>query len=104
MRCSQRRSTSKPKAVGVAVTEKRKQHEERTEEHSVTGPETAADEGLPTLLQQLIAGTESGAKVAVRQVAKELRIGSSKATKLLQQAAEIGVLHKTKTPGGYVAA
>ncbi|WEJ70362.1 hypothetical protein [Pseudomonas sp. PSE14] len=40
--------------------------------------------------------------MAVRQVAKELRIGSSKATKLLQQAAELGVLHKT--PGGYVAA
>lgn len=86
----------------VAVTEKRKQPEERSEEHSVTGPETAADEGLLALLQQLIAGTESGAKVAVRQVAKELRIGSSKATRLLQQAAEIGVLHKT--PGGYVAA
>lgn len=86
----------------VAVTEKRKQPEERREEHSVTGPETAAVEGLPALLQQLIAGTESGAKVAVRKVAKELRIGSSKATRLLQQAAEIGVLHKT--PGGYVAA
>lgn len=86
----------------VAVTEKRKQPEERSEERSVTVPETAADEGLLALLQQLIAGTESGAKVAVRQVAKELRIGSSKATRLLQQAAEIGVLHKT--PGGYVAA
>lgn len=88
--------------ASVAVTEKRKQPEERSGEHSETGPEAAADEGLPALLQQLIAGTESGAKVAVRQVAKELRIGSSKATRLLQQAAEIGVLHKT--PGGYVAA
>jgi hypothetical protein len=86
----------------VAVTEKRKQPEEHSEERPVSGPETATSEGLPALLQQLIAGTESGAKVAVRQVAKELRIGSSKATRLLQQAAESGVLHKT--PGGYVAA
>lgn len=86
----------------VAVTEKQKQPEERGEEHAESVAETATGEGLPPLLQQLIARTESGAKVAVRQVAKELRIGSSKATKLLQQAAEIGVLHKT--PGGYVAA
>lgn len=88
--------------VPAAVTQKRKQPEERSEERAETRAETAADEGLPPVLQQLIAETESGAKVAVRQVAKELRIGSSKATKLLQQAAEIGVLHKT--PGGYVAA
>lgn len=86
----------------VAVTEQQKQPEERGEEHAESVAETATGEGLPPLLQQLIARTESGAKVAVRQVAKELRIGSSKATKLLQQAAEIGVLHKT--PGGYVAA
>lgn len=86
----------------VAATEKQKQAEERGEHRAETAQETGADDGLPPLLQQLIAGTESGAKVAVRQVAKELRIGSSKATKLLQQAAEIGVLHKT--PGGYVAA
>lgn len=86
----------------VAVTEKQKQPEERNEEHAESVAEAATGEGLPPLLQQLIARTESGAKVAVRQVAKELRIGSSKATKLLQQAAEIGVLHKT--PGGYVAA
>lgn len=86
----------------VAVTEKQKQPEERGEEDAESVAETATGEGLPPLLQQLIARTESGAKVAVRQVAKELRIGSSKATKLLQQAAEIGVLHKT--PGGYVAA
>ena len=59
----------------------------------------AWDEAYAPLLQRI---DQSGAKVAVRQVAKELRIGSSKATKLLQQATEIGVLHKT--PGGYVAA
>lgn len=82
----------------VAVTEKQERHKEQAE----TGTETASVQGLPPLLQQLIAGTESGTKVAVRQVAKELRIGSSKATKLLQQAAEMGVLHKTA--GGYVAA
>lgn len=86
----------------VAVTEKQKQPEERVEQHAETAPVSGADDGLPPLLLQLIAGTESGSKVAVRQVAKELRIGSSKATKLLQQAAELGVLHKT--PGGYVAA
>ncbi|WBG63385.1 hypothetical protein ELR50_11100 [Pseudomonas citronellolis] len=82
----------------VAVTENQKQPEERQQEQA----ETAVDHGLPQLLQQLIDRTESGTKVAVRQVAKELRIGSSKATKLMQQAAEIGVLHKTA--GGYVAA
>lgn len=86
----------------VAATEKQKQPEERGEHRAETAQETGPDGGLPPLLQQLIAGTESGAKVAVRQVAKELRIGSSKATKLLQQAAELGVLHKS--PGGYVAA
>ncbi|QIE87009.1 hypothetical protein [Pseudomonas nitroreducens] len=86
----------------VAATGKQKQPEERGEHRAETSPELGADDGLPPLLQQLIAGTESGAKVAVRQVAKELRIGSSKATRLLQQAAESGVLHKT--PGGYVAA
>lgn len=90
------------KRAPVAVTAKQKQPEERGEEHAESGPETAGSEGLPPLLQQLIARTERGTKVAVRQVAKELRIGSSKATKLMQQAAEVGVLHKT--PGGYVAA
>ncbi|HCK4502996.1 TPA: hypothetical protein N0H38_004474 [Pseudomonas aeruginosa] len=86
----------------VAVTEKQEQQEERHQEQAETGTETATDQGLPASLQQLIARTESGTKVAVRHVAKELRIGSSKATKLLQQAAEMGVLHKTA--GGYVAA
>ncbi|MCP1651827.1 hypothetical protein [Pseudomonas nitroreducens] len=92
------RPTPAAKLAPAAVTAKQKRPEERAE----AVPETADGEGLPPLLQQLIARTERGAKVAVRQVAKELRIGSSKATKLLQQAAEIGVLQKT--PGGYVAA
>ncbi|MBD9483873.1 hypothetical protein IB229_12880 [Pseudomonas sp. PDM14] len=82
----------------VAATATRKQTEERGQKQAETEQET----GLPPALQQLIAGTASGAKVAVRQVAKELQIGSAKATKLLQQAAEMGVLHKTA--GGYVAA
>ncbi|MDG9854147.1 hypothetical protein N7403_09820 [Pseudomonas nitroreducens] len=88
--------------VPVAVSEKQEQQEERHQEQAETGAETDAAQGLPAPLQQLIARTASGTKVAVRQVAKELRIGSSKATKLLQQAAEMGVLHKTAS--GYVAA
>lgn len=86
----------------VAITAQQEQVEERHQEQPETGRETATEQGLPPQLQQLIAGTERGTKVAVRQVAKDLRIGSSKATKLLQQAAEMGVLHKTA--GGYVAA
>ncbi|KAF1072670.1 MAG: hypothetical protein GAK45_00105 [Pseudomonas citronellolis] len=82
----------------VSVTENRKQPEEHPQELA----ETATDEDLPPLFQQLIERTESGTKVAVRQVAKELKIGSNKATKLMQQAALVGVLHKTA--GGYVAA
>ncbi|MDF3935327.1 hypothetical protein [Pseudomonas citronellolis] len=82
----------------VAVTE----HQKQPQEHHQEQAETAIAQDLLPLLQQLIARTESGAKVAVRQVAKELRIGSNKATKLMQQAAEIGALHKTA--GGYVAA
>lgn len=96
------RPASTAEHTPVAVPEKQKQPEERGQQHAETAPESGADDGLPALLLQLIAGTERGAKVAVRQVAKELRIGSSKATKLLQQAAELGVLNKT--PGGYVAA
>jgi hypothetical protein len=88
--------------VPVAAAATQEQPQERRQKQTGTGTETDADQSLPPELQQLIARTESGAKVAVRQVAKELRIGSSKATNLLQQAAEIGVLHKTA--GGYVAA
>lgn len=96
------RTTQGQERYPVAVTAKQEQPEERHQEQPETGLETAAEQGLPPQLQQLIAGTERGTKVAVRQVAKDLRIGSSKATKLLQQAAEMGVLHKTAS--GYVAA
>lgn len=96
-------STTQPQERSlVAETAIQEQPEKHHQEHATTALETAADQELPPQLQQLIAGTERGTKVAVRQVAKDLRIGSSKATKLLQQAAEMGVLHKTA--GGYVAA
>ncbi|CAD5378986.1 conserved membrane hypothetical protein [Pseudomonas sp. OF001] len=90
--------------------------QERTEEQAETiaqeQPETAQDKArseevgvdsaLPEPLLQLIASTESGTKMAVRRVAKELRIGSDKATKLMQKAAGMGVLNKTDA--GYVTA
>ncbi|MGF0336750.1 hypothetical protein [Ectopseudomonas toyotomiensis] len=76
--------------------------QKRTEEHPVTEPETAAGADLPAELLQLIARTESGAKLAVRQVAKELRMGSERTTRLMQQATEAGLL--SKTSAGYVAA
>lgn len=90
--------------------------QERTEEQAETiaqeQPETAQDKAcseecgvdsaLPAPLLELIASTESGAKLAVRRVAKELRIGSDKATKLMQKAAGMGVLNKTDA--GYVTA
>ena len=79
-----------------------KREQERPQEHAETKPETATDEALPPALLQLIAGTEQGTKVAVRQVAKALRIGSDKATKLMQRASEAGLL--SKTAAGYVAA
>lgn len=82
----------------VAVTAKR----ERQQEQGETKVETAGGDGIPAELVQLIASTERGTKVAVRQVAKVLRIGSDKATKLMQKAAEAGLL--SKTAAGYVAA
>ena len=75
--------------------------QERQQEQAETKPETA-DDDIPAELMQLIANTERGTKVAVRQVAKVLRIGSDKATKLMQKAAETGLL--SKTAAGYVAA
>ncbi len=96
------RSTPVAERSPVAVTENRKQAKERQQERTETDTGTAVAQVLPPELQQLIAKAQSGAKVAVRQVAKELQIGSSKATRLLQQAAELGLLHKTA--GGYVAA
>lgn len=84
------------------VTAQQEQPKERQQEQEGTAPETATGESLPTELLQLIASTERGTKVAVRQVAKGLRIGSDKATRLMQQASDAGLL--SKTPSGYVAA
>lgn len=79
-----------------------KRAEERAQEQPKTEPETATGTDLPAELLQLIARTESGAKLAVRQVARELRMGSERTTRLMQQATEAGLLSKTAT--GYVAA
>jgi hypothetical protein len=81
---------------------RQKRTEERPQEHTETTPETAVDDALPIDLLTLISSTPSGQKVAVRQVAKALRMGSDKATKLMQQATERGLL--SKTAAGYVAA
>lgn len=81
---------------------RQKHTEERPQEHPETEPETPAGTDLPAELLQLIARTERGAKLAVRQVAKELRMGSERTTRLMQQATEAGLL--SKTAAGYVAA
>ncbi|MDR8014074.1 hypothetical protein [Ectopseudomonas guguanensis] len=81
---------------------RQKRTEERPQEHPETEPETPAGTDLPAELLQLIARTERGAKLAVRQVARELRMGSERATRLMQQATEAGLL--SKTAAGYVAA
>lgn len=86
----------------VAVTAQQEQPKERQQEQEGTEPETAQAQGLPAELLQLIASTERGTKVAVRQVAKVLRIGSDRATRLMQEAAAAGLL--SKTAAGYVAA
>lgn len=86
----------------AAETAKQEQPQERQQERAVTERETVAGDGLPVELLQLIGSKESGTKVAVRQVAKVMRIGSDKATKLMQKAAEAGLL--SKTAAGYVAA
>ena len=92
------RPTQAQERAPVAVTTK----QERQQEQAETKPETAGGDDIPAELMQLIANTERGTKVAVRQVAKVLRIGSDKATKLMQKAAEAGLL--SKTAAGYVAA
>lgn len=81
---------------------RQKRTEEQLQEHTETEPETPAGTDLPAELLQLIARTESGAKLAVRQVARELRMGSERTTRLMQQATEAGLL--SKTAAGYVAA
>lgn len=86
----------------AAETAKQEPPQERQQERPVTEQETAAIDGLPAELLQLIGSKESGTKVAVRQVAKVMRIGSDKATRLMQKAAEAGLL--SKTAAGYVAA
>lgn len=96
------RPASAQKRAPVAVTASQERPEERAQEQAETAQETAAGEGLPIDLLTLIVSTESGTKVAVRQVAKALRIGSDKATKLMQKAADAGLLNKTAA--GYVAA
>ncbi|MBD9653547.1 hypothetical protein IB239_01815 [Pseudomonas sp. PDM12] len=91
-----------PVAIPAAVPATQEQPAERPQEQVERAPETATPETLPPELLQLLAGTGSGEKVAVRQVAKALRIGSDKATRLMQRAAEVGALNKTAS--GYVAA
>ncbi|QNH04471.1 hypothetical protein HNQ27_17495 [Pseudomonas sp. B11D7D] len=86
----------------VRTAERQKHTEERPQEHPETEPKTAAGTDLPAELLQLIAGTVSGAKLSVRQVAKELRMGKERTTRLMQQATEAGLL--SKTAAGYVAA
>ncbi|MFY1053603.1 hypothetical protein ACOQNP_18445 [Ectopseudomonas khazarica] len=91
-----------PETAPARTPERQKRTEERPQEHPVTEPETATGTDLPAELLQLIARTESGTKLAVRQVAKELRMGSERTTRLMQQATEAGLL--SKTAAGYVAA
>lgn len=86
----------------ATAPERQKRHEERPQEHAKTQPEAATDEAFPADLLILINRTKSGQKVTVRQVAKELKMGSEKATRLMQQATEAGLL--SKTAAGYVAA
>lgn len=78
------------------------ERQKRPQEHPEIEPETATTTDLPPELLQLIERTESGTKLAVRQVAKQLRMGSERTTRLMQQATEAGLL--SKTAAGYVAA
>ena len=96
------RPTPAQERVPVRVSAEQEQTEEQQQEHRETEQAKAASDGLPADLLQLIGSTERGTKVAVRQVAKVLRIGSDRATKLMQKAAEAGLL--SKTAAGYVAA
>lgn len=86
----------------ATAPERQKRSEEHPQEHAETQPEAATDEAFPADLLILINRTKSGQKVTVRQVAKELKMGSEKATRLMQQATEAGLL--SKTAAGYVAA
>lgn len=86
--------------VAAAAEQERAEEQQQERQEAEQGP--AAIDGLPVELLQHIASTERGTKVAVRQVAKVLRIGSDRATRLMQKAAEAGLLNKTAA--GYVAA
>ncbi|EIU1687315.1 hypothetical protein L4H27_003017 [Pseudomonas aeruginosa] len=86
----------------ATVPSRQKRAVEQPQERTETAPATDAGSDLPPELLQLIARTEHGAKLAVRQVAKELRMGSERTTRLMQQATEAGLL--SKTAAGYVAA
>ncbi|ERI50883.1 hypothetical protein N878_07570, partial [Pseudomonas sp. EGD-AK9] len=99
--CALRPATDAETARATAPI-RQKRTEERTQEHPETEPETATGNDLPADLLQLIARTERGAKLAVRQVARELKMGSERTTRLMQQATEAGLL--SKTAAGYVAA
>jgi hypothetical protein len=96
------RPTTVQERAPVPAAAEQEPSEEQQQEHQVTEPGPPASDGLPTDLLQLIGSTERGTKVAVRQVAKVLRIGSDRATRLMQKAAEAGLLNKTAA--GYVAA
>ncbi|UUJ43251.1 hypothetical protein L1A22_13520 [Pseudomonas extremaustralis] len=95
------RPTPAQESAPVPAAEQERAKEQQ-QERQETEQAPAVGDGLPGDLLQLIASTERGTKVAVRQVAKILRIGSDRATKLMQKAAEAGLL--SKTAAGYVAA
>ena len=95
-------NSNETETAAATAPARQKRTEEQPQEHTETAPATDAGSDLPPELLQLIADTERGAKLAVRQVAKELRMGSERTTRLMQQAAEAGLLNKTAT--GYVAA
>jgi len=96
------RPTPAQERAPVPVAAEQERAEEQQQEHRETEQAQATNDALPSDLLQLIGSTERGTKVAVRQVAKVLRIGSDRATRLMQKAAEAGLLNKTAA--GYVAA
>lgn len=96
------RPTPAQEHAPVPVAAEQERAEEQQQEHRETEQAQATSDALPSDLLQLIGSTERGTKVAVRQVAKVLRIGSDRATRLMQKAAEAGLL--SKTAAGYVAA
>lgn len=60
------------------------------------------DADLLQILLPMIASAGAGAKFAVRRIAREMRIGTDRASRILQEAAARGALRKTAA--GYVAA